>query len=343
MDRLSRLFLFGVLLLSVPACSKSTQTAEPAGGQSPLTGMPEKNATPDKFVAALLTAAQSGNKPTVLALLSSRTNDTAKANIADALDSCRNSKFEVGHWEIISAEGDRAHVACTLIDHDEKGNESAHDVVCGLVKEAGNWRIVGMVPIDPAPPGMPDKDATPDKTILAFLKAAQSGDKTMLAALLSSVARVETALNDVTFQPDSYQNSKFQVGRFEYVTPQKDGAHVACTWIGPGRDGKEQKQDVIWVVRKEAAGWRVVGMITRPFADKPPVVFDYEDVSSLIEAQNFIETESNRRDMDQQKQASQRKPLTASSTGSQTGIQTSASGADREAMKPSTSSIPTAR
>ena len=135
MDRLPRILLLGLLLLSVPACSKAPQTAESANGQSPLTGMPDKDATPDKFVTALLTAAQSGNKPTVMALLSSRTTDTAKTNIANALDSCQNSKFEVGHWEIISAENDRAHVACTLVDHDEKGNEFRHDVVCGLVKE----------------------------------------------------------------------------------------------------------------------------------------------------------------------------------------------------------------
>ena len=107
--------------------------------------------------------------------------------------------------------------------------------------------------------------------------------------------------------------------------------------------GKEQKQDVIWVLRKEAAGWRVVGMITRPFADKPPVVFDYEDIPSLVAAKNFIEVELNRRDAEQQKQAIQKKPLTASSTEPSAGIQAPRGDVQHEARTQSTSSMPTAR
>ncbi len=344
MDRLRGIFVVGLLLLTVPACSKSPQTTETTvATPATLTGLPDKDASPDKFVTALLTAAQTGNKATVMALLSSNTPDAARSNIAAALDSCRNSKFEVGHWEMISDANDRAHVACTLIDQDEKGAEMRHDVVCGLAKENGSWRVVGMVPVEPPPPGMPDKDTPPDKTVSAFLKAAQAGNSEMLAAMLSSVARVETALNNITFQPDSYKNSRFEIGRFEYITPQKDGAHVACKWIDRDEQGTELKHDVIWVLRKEAAGWRIVGMITRPFPDKQAVIFDYEDIPSLVAAKNFIEVESNRRDAEQQKQASQKKPLTASSTDPKTGVQAPASNVEREAMKPSASSTPSAR
>lgn len=191
--------------------------------------------------------------------------------------------------------------------------------------------------IEPPPPGMPDKDATPDKTITTFLKAAQTGNKPLLAALLSTVARAETAKNDINFQLDSYQNSRFEVGKFEYVTPEKDGAHVGCVWIDRDDKGNEYKHDVIWVLRKEEAGWRVVGMITRPFPDKAPIVFNYEDIPSLVQAKNYIQAESQRREAEEELQTTQKKtdgdkaaakPLTASSEGMpKDGVQ-------REAMKP---------
>ena len=190
--------------------------------------------------------------------------------------------------------------------------------------------------VDPPPPGMPDKAELPDKIVGAFLKAAQTGDKPLLSALLSTVARAETAKNNITFQLDSYQNSKFVVGKYEYVTPEKDGAHVACVWIDRDEKGTEYKHDVIWVLRKEEAGWRIVGMITRPFPDKDPVVFNYEDIPSLVAAKTFIQTESERREAEEERQAMQKKPdgtradtkpLTASSPNQPAGA------VQHEAMK----------
>lgn len=192
--------------------------------------------------------------------------------------------------------------------------------------------------VEPPPPGMPDKDAPPDKAVSTFLKALQTGDKPLLEALLSTVARTETTKNNINFQVASYQNSKFEVGKFEFVTPEKDGAHVACVWIDRDEQGTEYKHDVIWVLRKEEGGWRIVGMITRPFPDKDPVVFNYEDIPSLVQAKDFIATEFKRREVEAERQpATPKKPdgehaaakaLTASSSDQpKDGVQ-------REAMKP---------
>ncbi len=77
--------------------------------------------------------------------------------------------------------------------------------------------------------------------------------------------------------------------------------------------------DVIWVVRHEAAGWRVAGMIIRPFPDKPPVALNYEDFKALAEAKDFIEQEAMKREKaaepnQQQPQSTAEKPLTAQQT-----------------------------
>ena len=75
MDRLIGLFVLGLLLVAVPACSKAPQTAESATQATaaahvdpPPPGMPDKDALPDKTVSAFLKAAQTGDKPLLSAL-----------------------------------------------------------------------------------------------------------------------------------------------------------------------------------------------------------------------------------------------------------------------------------
>jgi hypothetical protein len=232
--------------------------------------------------------------------------------------------------------------------------------VLGLILVAGSACSKGPAPtaepaaqasaepahVEPPPPGMPDKADSPDKTVVAFLKAAQTGNKPLLTALLSTTARAETAKNNINFELDSYQNSKFTVGKYEFVTPEKDGAHVACLWIDRDNDGTEYKHDVIWVLRKEEGGWRLVGMITRPFPDKGAVIFNYEDIPSLERAKNFIETESQRRMQEEQRQAAAKQspgdkvstPATPANAADQ-----SKSGVQREAMKSPPASTPTTK
>jgi hypothetical protein len=191
--------------------------------------------------------------------------------------------------------------------------------------------------VEVPPRGMPDRDATPDQVVTVFLNAAQSGNATLLSALLSTIARAETAKHNMNLQLDSAQSAKFQVGKYEYVTPEKDGAHVECIWTDQSPDGTAQKNTVIWVLRKEDAGWRVVGMISRPFPDLRPVVLNYEDIPSFVAERNFIMQEESRREAEQQRQESQKKmmkPLTASATPSSNAVtQPTAGNVEREAMK----------
>ncbi len=142
-------------------------------------------------------------------------------------------------------------------------------------------------------------NATPDKTVIEFLKAARSGDQHRLSSLMTDKAKDQTSKHNVNFELESYQNASFEVGEFEYLTKDKDSAHVACKWTDRDADGATFTHDVIWVLRKEDDGWRVAGMITRPFPDEPPVAFNYESFKELMEAKTSVEQESQRR-MDQE-------------------------------------------
>ncbi len=152
-------------------------------------------------------------------------------------------------------------------------------------------------------------EATPDMAVKEFLTAARAGDQKKLTLLLSKASQEQAAKNNVNFELDSYQNATFEVGEFEYLTKEKDSAHVGCKWTDRDTDGSEYTHPVVWVLRKEDSAWRIAGMILRPFPDKPPVVLNYEDMKALAEAKEYIEHESQRRMQEEQQQAAQ--PLTA--------------------------------
>lgn len=162
-------------------------------------------------------------------------------------------------------------------------------------------------------------DDSPDKAVHDFLSAAQAGDQKRLSSLLTTAAQTEAQKNGVNFELDSYQNASFQLEQYEFLNEAKDSAHVSCKWTDRYQDGTEVTHDVIWVVRHEAAGWRVAGMIIRPFPDKPPVALNYEDFKALADAKDFIEQEAMRREKaaapQQQPASTAEKPLTAQQLG----------------------------
>ena len=139
-----------------------------------------------------------------------------------------------------------------------------------------------------------DANATPDKVVRQFLDAARSGDQKKLSNLMTKKAREETAKHNINFELDSYQHATFAVGDFEYLTPEHTTAHVSCKWTDHDGDA-DFSHDVIWVMRKEQPGWRVVGMITRPFPDAEPVAFNYENIPELLATKASIEQETKRR------------------------------------------------
>ncbi len=150
------------------------------------------------------------------------------------------------------------------------------------------------------------KDETPDKVLTQFLDAAKLGDQKKLSALMSQLARKEAETYHIDFELQSYKDASYKLGQYEYLTPAKNTAHVACTWTDHDGDAT-YSHDVIWVMRKEEEGWRVVGMITRPFPDRDPVAFNYENVKELMETKAAIEEEVNRRAKEEERRDRQAK------------------------------------
>src|SRR5262249_62416966 len=94
--------------------------------------------------------------------------------------------------------------------------------------------------------------------------------------------------------PSGRPTATFKVGKVEYVTPNKDGAHVWCSWTDAVDDqGHTRTDEIIWVLRHESEGWRIAGMVTKVYPDQPPLVLNFEDPEDMLRKQQLLREGSN--------------------------------------------------
>jgi hypothetical protein len=132
---------------------------------------------------------------------------------------------------------------------------------------------------------IPDSDASPDEVVTAFLEARRSGDPNTTAALLTSKARAATAKHKIDVNGEALPDLEFQVAKPKLLKNNPKGAHVDSIWSEVLPDGSKASYEVTWVLRKEAAGWRVAGFAAEltPGADRQ--FLDFEDPEDMIRKQ----------------------------------------------------------
>jgi len=59
--------------------------------------------------------------------------------------------------------------------------------------------------------------------------------------------------------------------------------------------GASVNENVVWVVRLDPEGWRVVGMAMRIFDDMPPLLLNFEDPEDMIAKQEMVAQEMQKR------------------------------------------------
>ena len=133
----------------------------------------------------------------------------------------------------------------------------------------------------------------PDRVVFAFLEAVRTGNDEKATQMLSPVARQKTAEKNLAVAPPGSDTASFQVGAVEMV--DQGGAHVASTWTDVDEEGKPRTDSIVWMLRQEAEGWRVVGMATKVFADQPPLFLNFENPDDMIRKQQLVQQEMERR------------------------------------------------
>jgi hypothetical protein len=133
----------------------------------------------------------------------------------------------------------------------------------------------------------------PETVVRQFLEAVRAGDDLAADQLLTAAARAESEKSGLSVAPPGSPTAKFEVGDVEYLKEQ-GGAHVASQWTDVVED-EPRTDTIVWILRKEAEGWRIAGMATKVFEDQPPLILNFEDHQEMTRKQALVEKEIERR------------------------------------------------
>jgi hypothetical protein len=137
----------------------------------------------------------------------------------------------------------------------------------------------------------------PAQSVAQFLEACRTGNDVEATQMLSTIARTKVKemkeKSSLSVTPPASDTARFEVGKVEYVG--EDGAQVACNWTDLDENGKEETNHAVWVVRREAEGWRVAGVAATVFEGEPPLLLNFEDPEDMAKKQAWLEAEALKR------------------------------------------------
>jgi hypothetical protein len=131
--------------------------------------------------------------------------------------------------------------------------------------------------------------------VVHFLDAIKRGDDAGARSMLTQVARAKTEELGISVAPPVADSATYAIRDCEMVSNAEDLAHVATTWSDVDETGASVSENVIWVVRLDPEGWRVVGMAMRIFDDMPPLLLNFEDPEDMIAKQEMVAQEMQKR------------------------------------------------
>lgn len=126
------------------------------------------------------------------------------------------------------------------------------------------------------------EESTPDIVVSGFLEALRSGDKESTSALLTAKALAETTKHGVTVDPMSSPDSMYEVAAPKFLADNPKGAHVDSIWHEKLADGSDASYTITWVLRKEAAGWRIAGLAMEILPGEEPRFLNFEDPIDML-------------------------------------------------------------
>lgn len=143
-------------------------------------------------------------------------------------------------------------------------------------------------------------------TVVAFLEAIKRGDDGAARGLLTKVARLKTEELGISVAPPVADTATYSVREAEIVGESDDLVHVGTTWTDVDGDGFKTTENVVWVVRLDPEGWRVVGMAMRVFEDMAPLLLNFEDPEDMLAKQEMVAQEIQKRSQQAEKDADAR-------------------------------------
>ena len=132
-------------------------------------------------------------------------------------------------------------------------------------------------------------------TVTKFLDAIKRGDDAGARSLLSKVAQAKTLEMGISVAPPVDTTATYAIRECELIPDTDDLVHVGTTWSDTDPDGFTTTENVVWAVRLDPEGWRVVGMATKIFDDLPPLLLNFEDPEDMLAKQALVAEELQKR------------------------------------------------
>jgi len=70
---------------------------------------------------------------------------------------------------------------------------------------------------------------------------------------------------------------------------------VLSKWTDMDRSGQPRTDEITWMLRREAEGWRVAGMAATVFEGEPPLLLDFEQPEETMRRLDLLSEEVQRR------------------------------------------------
>jgi hypothetical protein len=144
---------------------------------------------------------------------------------------------------------------------------------------AANPQTQGQPRIVTQPISVP-ASALPDQVVTVFLNALRSGDSPTTESLLTARARQELAKHSLSVDVQPAENALYQVRPADILADQS-GAHVKSIWTEKFDDGDET-YEIVWLLRRQADGWRVAGMAMQLIPGQEMQVLNFEDPADML-------------------------------------------------------------
>jgi hypothetical protein len=134
------------------------------------------------------------------------------------------------------------------------------------------------------------RNVGPEVVVDQFLRALQQGNRPLVSALLTDLARTETTKFGLEVQPESVPTAAFRIVDAVYLTPEgateetkPEVAHVASLWA---EDGGEEAYEIIWVLKHSQIGWRIAAMGLTIDFNQDPLLLDFEHPEEMMKARD---------------------------------------------------------
>jgi hypothetical protein len=133
----------------------------------------------------------------------------------------------------------------------------------------------------------------PAVAVYDFLEGIKQGEDEKVSQRMTKLAREKIGQQGLAVAPQRSDTAKFQVGQVKYVGD--NGAQVAATWTDWDANHEQQTDNMVWVVRKEPEGWRVLGMAAEVFPGESPLLLNFEEPDQTREKLQWLQEELRRR------------------------------------------------